>query len=92
MFPHEVDENYYDVEGEKICDKTGRCMYVNDGHSIYNVETSDAYEDMSEETNETNVIIENECISLLMNLIYCSLMVLTKVFNCFYNTLKNRNE
>ena len=91
MLQDEIDENYYDIEGKKICDKTGN-IYVNDGNKIYDIETSTEVYEINEEDDKSVKINENKCITLAITCIYLCILSLTKIYNCFYNSIKNINK
>ena len=83
MLQDEIDENYYDIEGKKICDKTG---------NIYDIETSNELYEINEEDDKSVKINENKCITLAINCIYLCILSFTKIYNCFYNSIKNINK
>jgi hypothetical protein len=92
MFKEEFDENYYDTNGKRLCDKTGCNIYVNDGNQMYDIETSKVYERILEEDDENPQFHEITFVSFSVQLISFIITLCKKIYNCFYNSLKNRYE
>lgn len=87
MHPSEIDDNYYDVDGDKICDKKGNLFYVNDGNRIYEVETNNSYTSDYESDEE-----ENEFIIDMEKFINYYYMIFKKVYEILYESVKNRDD
>lgn len=87
MHPSEIDDNYYDVDGDKLCDKRGNLFYVNDGNRIYEVETNNSYTSDDESDEE-----ENEFIIDMEKIINYYYMIFKKVYEILYESVKNRDD
>ena len=82
-----MDDDYYDVDGDKICDKKGNLFYVNDGNRIYEVETNNNYTSDDESDEE-----ENEFIIDMEKFINYYYMIFKKVYEILYESVKNRDD
>ena len=82
-----MDDDYYDVDGDKLCDKKGNLFYVNDGNRIYEVETNNSYTSDDESDEE-----ENEFIIDMEKFINYYYMIFKKVYEILYESVKNRDD
>ena len=78
------DTNYYDVNGEKICDTHGNRFLVNCGNSLYDIETGKEYTEPEDENNHTEKIMK------IYEYIYkFFIMMFSRCWHFLYKPLKN---
>lgn len=72
------DVNYYDIDGEKICDKEGKC-------NILDIESNDTLENEYEQRIENNPVL-----SSIVYMLYCFSILIQKMCDCIHD-YKNRD-
>ena len=81
------DDNFYDIDGTKLCDGFGNSMIVNDGHKMYDLETGKT---IHEEEYEKNKIIENPYITICAKILYYFIAIIMKCCELLFYKNKNR--
>ena len=82
-----MDDDYYDMDGMKLCDGFGNSIVVNDGNKIYDLETG---EDVYEEKEEEIKIIENPYITCCVKVLYFIISIISRLYEIFFYKSKNR--
>lgn len=84
------DNDYYDIDGMKLCDGLGNSIVINDGTRLYDLETGqDVYEEEVEEV-EHNEIVENYYITSCAKVLYFIIFYISKLCEMFFSKSKNR--
>jgi hypothetical protein len=78
------DSNYYDINGEKICDIHGNRFLINCGNSIYDIETGSEYK----ETENKNYYI-TKITKIYEYICKFFIMMFSKCWHFLYKPLKN---
>ena len=82
-----MDDDYYDMDGMKLCDGFGNSIVVNDGNKIYDLETG---QDVYEEEEEEIKIIENPYITCCVKVLYFIISIISRLYEIFFYKSKNR--
>lgn len=82
-----MDDDYYDMNGMKLCDGFGNSIVVNDGNKIYDLETG---QDVYEEEEEEIKIIENPYITCCVKVLYFIISIVSRLYEIFFYKSKNR--
>ena len=87
------DNDYYDIDGIKLCDGLGNSIVINDGTRLYDLETGqDIYDEEIEEVQEVeyNEVVENYYITSCAKVLYFIIFYISKLCEMFFSKSKNR--
>lgn len=78
------DTNYYDINGEKICDTHGNRLLINCGNSIYDIETGNEYTETENKKHYSTKIFK-----IYEYIFKFFIIIFSKCWNFLYKPLKN---
>lgn len=78
------DDNYYDINGDKICDTHGNRLLINCGNKIYDMETGNEYTEIENKNHYSTKFFK-----IYEYICKFFIIIFSKCWNFLYKSLKN---